>query len=126
MKDQGPARRKRTGGRRPRSRKKRRHQLGRDPTETTVGEPRLRTVDSRGSGTKIRALSTDIAQVADGGETVEATIENVVENPANPNYVRRNIITKGAVIETDAGRARVTSRPGQHGQVNAVVEDASA
>jgi len=121
MKDQGPSPRKRTGGRRVRPRKKKRHQLGRDPTETTVGEPRFQTVDSRGNTAKTRALSTNVAHVADGGETVEATIENVVENPANPNYVRRNIVTKGALIETSAGTARVTSRPGQTGQVNAVV-----
>ncbi|MFB6184110.1 MAG: 30S ribosomal protein S8e, partial [Haloarculaceae archaeon] len=43
------------------------------------------------------------------------------ENPSNPNYARRNIITKGAIIETSEGRARVTSRPGQDGQVNAVL-----
>jgi small subunit ribosomal protein S8e len=30
-------------------------------------------------------------------------------------------VTKGAVIETGEGRARVTSRPGQTGQVNAVL-----
>ncbi len=123
MKDQGPSPRKRTGGRRVRSRKKKRHQLGRDPTETTVGEPRFQTVDSRGSTTKTRALSTNVAHVADGGETIKATIENVVENPANPNYVRRNIVTKGALIETSAGTAHVTSRPGQTGQVNAVIVD---
>ena len=123
MQDQGPSPRKRTGGRRVRSRKKKRHQLGRDPTETTVGKPRFQTVDSRGNTKKVRALSTDVAHVADGGETVEATIENVVENPANPNYVRRNIVTKGALVETSAGTARVTSRPGQTGQVNAVVVD---
>jgi small subunit ribosomal protein S8e len=121
MKDQGPSPRKRTGGRRVRPRKKKRHHLGRDPTETTVGPVRLRTVDSRGGTQKVRALSTDVAHVADGGETVEATIENVVENPANPNYVRRNIVTKGALVETSAGTARVTSRPGQTGQVNAVL-----
>jgi len=121
MKFQGRSKRKRTGGRLRPSRNKRRSELGREPTETTVDEPRFQTVDVRGNGEKIRALSTNVAQVADGGDTVEATIENVVENPANPNYVRRNIVTKGAVIETSEGRARVTSRPGQDGQVNAVV-----
>ncbi|KPN31775.1 hypothetical protein SY89_02528 [Halolamina pelagica] len=121
MQDQGPSPRKRTGGRRVRSRKKKRHQLGNEPTETTVAEPRFRTVDARGNERKIRALSTNVAQVADGEETVEAEIEDVTENPANVNYVRRNIITKGAVIETSAGTARVTSRPGQSGQVSAVV-----
>ncbi|MFC6613390.1 30S ribosomal protein S8e [Halopenitus salinus] len=120
MKDQGRSTRKRTGGRLRPSHDKKRHQLGRQPAETTVGEPRFRYVDARGNDTKVRALSTNTAQIADGGETVTAEIENVVENPSNVNYVRRNIITKGAVIETSEGRARVTSRPGQTGLVNAV------
>ena len=48
-------------------------------------------------------------------------IKKVVDNPANRNFVRRNIITKGALIETALGKARVTSRPGQEGLVNAVL-----
>ena len=48
-------------------------------------------------------------------------ILDVIENPANPHYVRQNIVTRGAIIETDAGRARVTSRPGQHGVISAVL-----
>ncbi|SNR50340.1 30S ribosomal protein S8e [Halorubrum vacuolatum] len=121
MKDQGRSTRKRTGGRLKHASNKKRHQLGREPAETTVGEPRIQYIDSRGNDKKVRALSTNVAQVADGGEVVEATIENVVENPSNVNYVRRNIITKGAIIETSEGRARVTSRPGQTGGVNAVL-----
>jgi len=123
MKDQGRSKRKRTGGRRRRSHKKTRHQLGRQPAETTVGEQRFQVIDARGKNKKVRALSTDVAQVAIDGEVEEATIENVIENPANVNYVRRNIITKGAIIETSEGTARVTSRPGQTGQVNAVLVD---
>ncbi|MDQ2051612.1 30S ribosomal protein S8e [Natronolimnohabitans sp. A-GB9] len=121
MQDQGRSTRKRTGGRLKNVRKRRKNELGRLPTETQVGEQRFRTIDVRGNGTKTRALSTDVASVNKGGETVAAEIEDVVENDANPNYVRRNIITKGAVIETSEGRARVTSRPGQTGQVNAVL-----
>lgn len=123
MNDQGRSPKKRTGGRRRPVRKKRSHQLGRSPTETRVGDVRLKTVNSRGGTTKVRALSTDVATVATGEDTVSTTIQSVVENEANPNYVRRNIITKGAVIETDDGKARVTSRPGQAGQVNAVLID---
>ncbi len=121
MQDQGDSVRRRTGGRRRPKRKKRKHELGRSPAETEVDEPRIRTIDSRGNVEKRRALALNAASVADGGETIEATIEDVVENPANPNYVRRNIVTKGAIIETSEGRARVTSRPGQNGQVNAVL-----
>ncbi|MFC7082427.1 30S ribosomal protein S8e [Halorussus caseinilyticus] len=123
MKDQGGSTRKRTGGRLRPSSKKKKHELGREPTETTVGESRLRTTDTRGNTQKVRALSTDVASVAIDGETVEAEIEDVVENDANPNYVRRNIVTKGALIETSEGKARVTSRPGQTGNVNAVLVD---
>ncbi|WP_224268304.1 30S ribosomal protein S8e [Haloprofundus salinisoli] len=123
MKDQGRSQRKRTGGRLRPSSNKKRYQLGREPAETTVGEPRFQIIDSRGSNTKTRALATNVAQVAQGGEVSEADIETVVDNPSNVNYARRNIITKGAVIETSAGRARVTSRPGQTGQVNAVLVD---
>ncbi len=121
MKDQGRSTRKRTGGRLKHASNKKRHQLGREPAETTVGEPRVQYIDSRGTKTKVRALSTNVAQVADDGEVTEATIEDVVDNPSNVNYARRNIVTKGAIIETSEGRARVTSRPGQTGGVNAVL-----
>jgi small subunit ribosomal protein S8e len=128
MKYQGRSKRTSTGGRvRPHDKKKK-HELGREPTETRVGEPKFRTVDVRGSGVKVRALATDVVNVNDGGETTHAEILDVVENPSNPNYARRNIVTKGAIIQVDLdgdeAEARVTSRPGQNGQVNAVlVED---
>jgi small subunit ribosomal protein S8e len=110
MTDQsGRRKRKRTGGRRVPSSDKQANQRGGEPTETTVDDRRLKTVDTRGNGQKVRALSTDIAQVAVDGETETTEIED------------RNIVTRGAVIETGVGRARVTSRPGQSGQVNAVL-----
>jgi len=46
-------------------------------------------------------------------------ILNVVKSPDNRHYARENLITKGAEIETELGNATVTSRPGQHGMVNA-------
>jgi small subunit ribosomal protein S8e len=121
MQYQGRSKRSKTGARlRPRSKKKKK-ELGREPTETTVGDQRFRTVDARGNVQKVRALSTNVANVATDDGAERADIEDVVENAANPNYARRNINTKGAVIETSAGEARVTSRPGQTGQVNAVL-----
>ena len=68
-------------------------------------------------------LSTNIANVADPktGKISKSKILTVVGNTANPNYVRRNVITKGAVVKTELGLARVTSRPGQHGVLNAVL-----
>lgn len=121
MKSQARSMTKRTGGRIRPIRKKRKHELGSEPTETRLDEPSLKAITGHGNTTKVRALSTNAANVATENGVEPATIEDVVENASNPNYVRRNIITKGAIIETDAGRARVTSRPGQDGQVNAVL-----
>jgi len=74
-----------------------------------------------GGDTKIRLITDNIANVVDRktNKYMKANIEMVLENPANRNYVRRNIITKGTVIKTDKGNARVLSRPGQDGVINA-------
>ncbi len=121
MKDQGRSTRKRTGGRLRPNHKKKKHELGGEPTETQVGDGKLKFVDKRGNTKKIRAIEADTASVATDGDVVAAEIENVAENDSNPNYARRNIITKGAILETSEGRVRVTSRPGQDGQVNGVL-----
>jgi small subunit ribosomal protein S8e len=121
MKYQGRSPRKRTGGRRRNFRNKRKHELGRESTETQVGADKRKTVDTRGNTQKVRAIDVETANVATDDGAVAAGIENVAENPSNPNYARRNIITKGAVLETSEGHVRVTSRPGQDGQVNAVL-----
>jgi small subunit ribosomal protein S8e len=120
MKWQGRSDKKKTGGRRRRGRKKRKHEIGDEPTEPRVGDKKYKTIVVRGGKEKTRVMSTDEANFMRGGETERVEIQNVVENGANPNYARRDIITKGAVIETPEGRARVVSRPGQDGVVNAV------
>ncbi|MGA8914354.1 MAG: 30S ribosomal protein S8e, partial [Nitrososphaeraceae archaeon] len=43
------------------------------------------------------------------------------KNPTNKDFERRGVVTKGAIIDTDLGSARVVSRPGQHGIVNAIL-----
>ena len=71
----------------------------------------------------MRLLRCEYANIADpkSGTTKTAKIITVRKNPANPFYARRNITTKGAIIETELGDAVVTSRPGQDGIVNAVL-----
>ena len=53
------------------------------------------------------------------GEKVK--IKTIIENQANRNFVRRNIMNKGAIIDTEIGKAKITSRPGQDGTVNAIL-----
>ena len=51
-------------------------------------------------------------------------ILNVTESKDNRNFARQNIITKGTIITTDAGKAIVTNRPGREGAVNAKLVEA--
>ena len=55
------------------------------------------------------------------GKAKKVKILNVLETPSNRHYARENVMVRGAVIETEAGKAIVTSRPGQQGNVNAIM-----
>ena len=120
---QGKSKRKSTGGRLAGSRSKKRFEIGRELQQAKIGELTRKVARARGGGRKDRLLRTEQASVTDpkSGKSFTSKILEVIENTANPNYVRQNIITKGSVIETDKGKAKVTSRPGQHGVVNAVL-----
>ena len=52
---------------------------------------------------------------------IKSKIIKVLENDTNSDYKRRGVITKGAILETEEGKCRVVSRPGQHGVVNALL-----
>ena len=76
-----------------------------------------------GGHEKVRLLSIETVNVFDPKtkKYKQSKVKNALENTANKNFVRRNILTKGTVIETEAGKAKITSRPGQEGTVNAVL-----
>lgn len=112
-----------SGGKLKRLGKKRKMQRGTEPTLTKIGKKQIKFKGMRGGGIKLSLASAEVANVIDQatGKIQKAKILSVAENKANPHFVRRNIITKGAVITTEIGKARVTSRPGQDGSVNAVL-----
>jgi len=115
--------RKLTGGRRVPSRGRRGFEKDGYSTETVLGGKRLNVRRVRGGSTKVSAVLMDTANVVDPAThtSKKVKISKVVSNSANRDYERRGVMTKGAVIETEAGRARVTSRPSQDGVVNAVL-----
>ncbi|MBN2487852.1 MAG: 30S ribosomal protein S8e [Methanosarcinaceae archaeon] len=123
MKWQGRSKRKFTGGKLKSIRGKRNFELGRENADTHIHEVKRKNIATMGGNRKVRLLQCNIANVTNkaDGKTVTSPIETVVENVANAHHVRRNIITKGSVIKTGLGNAKVTSRPGQDGVVNAVL-----
>jgi small subunit ribosomal protein S8e len=123
MQWQGESVRKITGGRRSPAAMKRRAEIGLAPADTHIAEDRRRIIRTHGGNDKVRALRADFANVTNlkSGETRKVKIQTVEKNAANPNFVRRNLLTKGAVIKTELGHARIMSRPGQDGVINAVL-----
>jgi small subunit ribosomal protein S8e len=115
--------RKRTGGRKRAYRVKRNYEKGGFPAETILGETKRRNSRGYGGNIRTRVLSDKYACVTDlkSGKTEKTEILRVVKNKANVDYDRRGVITKGAEIETSIGLARVTSRPGGDGLINAIL-----
>ncbi|HMK53262.1 MAG TPA: 30S ribosomal protein S8e [Methanobacteriaceae archaeon] len=120
---QGKSVRKPTGARSKSNRNKRKIEFGRDPAETKIGERKIKTIRTKGGDRKLRLTNDVKINVVnpENNKMEVAEIMGVVENHANTHFVRRNIITKGAVVETNLGQVKVTSRPGQDGMVNGVL-----
>lgn len=120
---QGKSRRKPTGGRRVPSAGKRKFEIGREKQFTKLGAQSLKQYRGAGGNVKVGMLAAEFANVVDKKTNTvkKVKIVNVKANPADPNYIQRNILNKGATIETEIGDAVVTSRPGQDGAVNAIL-----
>lgn len=117
--------RKKTGGEINLARGKRKHELGSVAIHTKIGEDKRRLDERKAGNLKVRAFSVQFANVLDPETkaTKKVKILGIVENKANQHFARRLIVTKGTIIKTELGNARVLSRPGQHGVVNAVKSD---
>ena len=117
------SKRKQSGGRYTSSRKKRKFEIGRAPTLTKIGKNDTKVIRAKGGRSKLRMMVAEKANVFDPASKKYSVVKinTVAENPANRHFIRRNIITKGGVINTEKGKAKVTSRPGQDGIVNAVL-----
>ena len=115
--------RKASGGRRVAARARRKFELDRYPNEACAGTIITTNRRTRGNNIKTALKSAETVNVLDPSsrKTTKLAIIRVTKNPANKDYERRGVISKGALVETEAGTARVISRPGQDGTVNAIL-----
>ena len=116
--------RKFTGGRKVAMRDRRKFEIDRYPNEAIVGTTEIVSRRIRGNNVKNALKTAEFANVVDpvSKKVVRARISQVTKNSANKDYERRGVITKGALLKTESGTARVVSRPGQDGTVNAILE----
>jgi small subunit ribosomal protein S8e len=97
-----------TGAKRAVHRKKRKHELGRQPANTKLGEQRVRLVRVRGGNYKLRALRLHKGNFAWGSEGLshKTRILDVVYNATNNELVRTKTLVKGAIVAVDAAPFR--------------------
>lgn len=113
---------KTTGGRRHPLRIRRKYETDRYPNEPVNGAQVTVTRRIRGNNRKTALKSIDFVNLATDEAKVKKTkILKVLENSTNNDYKRRGIITKGAILETQEGKCKVVSKPGQNGIVNAIL-----
>ena len=111
-----------SGGRRVALRSRRKFEIDRYPNEPLVGEQQTVTRKVRGKNLKTALTSANFVNLVLADSKVKKTkIVRVLENPTNNDYKRRGVITKGAILETEDGKCKVVSRPGQSGVINAVL-----
>jgi small subunit ribosomal protein S8e len=115
--------RKATGGRYHPYRKARDFAKVFDPILTKIGERKVFEKRSRGGATKFKLTSVNIINVAipKQKKVVKATITDVADNKSNRNFIIRDIMNKGAIVQTSVGKVKITSRPGQVGTLSGIL-----
>ncbi len=113
--------RKISGGKYHAHRKKRLYEIQNQERHAVLGETKKKTLRVKGGNTKTIILRSNIANIMINGKTQKANIINVEKTPQNTFLSRQNRLMKGAIIDTSIGKARITNRPTQEGQVNAIL-----
>ena len=86
-----------------------------------IGDTKTKLLSGRGNTNKLVSFFGNIANVMIKGKAKESKITNVIETPSNTFLARQNILVKGAIIETELGKCKITNRPSQEGNIQAVL-----
>jgi len=115
--------RKITGGKYHQNRKKRKTETRKQERIVKLSDTKKKRLRVRSGVKKTILLSSNIVNLLNKKthKTEKAKIKNVVETPQNRFLARQNILAKGAIIETEKGKAKITNRPSQEGQINAIL-----
>ncbi len=113
--------RKISGGRYHKARKKKLYEKSRQKRAVKLGDEKRKTMKIRGGRKKFVLLKAKFINVRIGNKNKKLEIKNVLETPSNRFFARQNILTKGTIVETESGKARVTNRPSQEGITNGVL-----
>ena len=113
--------RKITGGKYKKFRKSKKYALPGIIRKVKLRETKKKIIRGLGGNLRTVLLSSNIANVfnPETKKTKKVKIKNVIETPSDRFLARQNILVKSAIIDTELGKARITNRPSQEGQVQA-------
>ena len=108
-----------TGGKRGKASDKKLRFVGGTFTATKVSTKEKRAVKrGRGNTGKVKLRTAKFVNVLTKEGMKKVTLRTVLETPDNRHYARQNILTRGAVVDTEIGKVKITNRVGQDGVVN--------
>ncbi|MCK9595639.1 30S ribosomal protein S8e [Candidatus Pacearchaeota archaeon] len=110
-----------SGGGNIRHRKRKAFEIAGQRKIVKLGNEKRRAKRIRGGSKKIFLLGAKFINIQDKGKSKKMEIKNVVETPSNRFLARQNIITKGTIVLTEAGKVKVTNRPTENGVLNGIV-----
>jgi len=113
--------RKISGGKYRKSRKKKSYELAGQRNIVKLGEEKRKIARVRGGNRKISLLRSKLMNLITGNKSAKTEIKNVLETPSNKFLARQNILTKGTIVETELGKAKITNRPSREGTINGIL-----
>ena len=115
--------RKKSGGKYKKSRKKKKYEIRGQNVLVRLGEEKKKEKRIRGGNKKIFSLKARFINVhlPENRSAKKVEIKNVLETPSQKFLARQNILVKGAIVETELGKVKITNRPSQEGVVNGIL-----
>ena len=115
-----------TGAKRHKSKDKSLAHFGHPPTNPKLAKEgvkeEIRLLKStRGGNVKTKLKTSIFMNLLTPTGMKKVRMRNVVETPDNRHHARQNILTQGAIVDTESGKAKVTNRVGQDGVVNGIL-----
>jgi small subunit ribosomal protein S8e len=113
--------RKITGGKYHKLRKKKKYEKRGHDRVVRLADRKIKKIRGRGGQLRTVSLAQNTINILKNGKGKVVKIKNVVETPSNRFLARQNVIVKGAIVDTELGKARVTNRPTQEGHVQGIL-----
>ena len=114
--------RKISGGKYIKNRAKKLYEIAGQRRKVKIGEEKRKTKKVRGGNIKTFLLRGKFINISEKDKKQKKLeIKNVLETPSNRFLARQNILTKGTIVETEIGKAKITNRPTQEGMINGIL-----